>query len=234
MAIKARIWRLARRAGCARRCGQPPWPASSCRSTAPACAGPSAAPICGCSTPASARGRGRNRCRHASPTAWMPAMAQMSSISLASPVTPMAPITSPSLVADQLAAAFEKQRIVGEVVDRLHEQRLVVGLLQDELRRPPQRQRSIGFAVTDLETQHRGAILFLERLHPTAGIEHDGAHRPAALLLCRSESRRNDGVGLIEAQRAHSIVPLPARPAILSSRIDFMAAQAIRHDAPLP
>src|SRR5712691_3299887 len=76
-------------------------------------------------------------------------------------------------VADQLATAFEEQRPVGERGQRLHEGRLLLGLLQDLSRRSIERERPERLAMGDLETHERGAVLLLERLHPAAGVEHD-------------------------------------------------------------
>jgi hypothetical protein len=44
----------------------------------------------------------------------------------------------------------------------------------------------------------------------TAGIKHDCAHRPAFALFGGGKGRRNNGIGLFEAEPTHSSFQIPA------------------------
>src|SRR6266516_7992424 len=65
--------------------------------------------------------------------------------------------------ADELTAAFEEQRPIRKLGNRLHEGRLLFCLLQHLPRGSIERERREGLAVGDLETHERSAILLLTR-----------------------------------------------------------------------
>jgi len=83
--------------------------------------------------------------------------------------------------------------------------------LQHLARGPVERERPECLAVGDLEAHERGAILLLERLHPAAGIEHDGGQRIG--LALRGEAKVPSMIALASA----SVIPrIPVSP---SSRL---------------
>src|SRR5439155_2660691 len=106
-------------------------------------------------------------------------------------------------VADELAAGFEKQRPVGQLAQRGHERRLLLGLGQHLARGAVERERAKRFAIGDLEAHERSAVLLLEGLHPAAGIEHDRRQRMGLALLGRGKGAVDDLVGLGKADGAH-------------------------------
>src|SRR2546429_8161336 len=110
--------------------------------------------------------------------------------------------------ADELPAAFEEQRPIRKLGKRLHEGRLLFCLLQPLPRGSIERERREGLAVGDLETHERSAILLLECLHPSAGIEHDRSQRMGFALPGRDESTVDDLVRLGERDRAHLLMSL--------------------------
>src|SRR6516164_6391213 len=109
------------------------------------------------------------------------------------------------IVADELAAAFQEQGPVGKLGERLHEGRLLLGLLQHLARGAIERKRRESLAVGDLEAQQRGAVLLVEGLHAPTGVEHDRAQRIGVALLGGREGALDDPDGLGEADGAHAI-----------------------------
>ena len=112
----------------------------------------------------------------------------------------LVPVFGNAIAAEELlnplAAGFKKQWSVGELGQRLHECRFLLRLLQHLSRGAVERERPEGLAVGDLEPHQRGAVLFLERLYPAAGVEHDGGQGIGLALLGGGESPLDDPVRL--------------------------------------
>src|SRR5262245_22388369 len=98
----------------------------------------------------------------------------------------------PVRVTNQLAAAFRKNLFAAHGREIAHKARLLLGTHPDELRRTPERERGIGFAISHLETQHGAAVLLLECLHLAAKLDHDDRKWPALELGRMREDRVNE------------------------------------------
>src|ERR1700730_10774238 len=140
----------------------------------------------------------------------MPSMAQRSSTSLTSPVTPRAPTISPDGSRISWPPPSRNSGSSASADRECMKGGLFLGLLQYLPRRSIERERPERLAMGDLETHERGAVLLLERLHPAAGVEHDRGQGVGLALPGRREGSRDDLVGLRQRDRAHSALPVAA------------------------
>src|SRR5262249_1180035 len=70
-----------------------------------------------------------------------------------------------------------------------------------------ERKRRVGFTVRHLEADHGRAVLLLERLHLTAGLDHDHAQRPTIERGAALDDGIDDALGLSQRDRAHCAPP---------------------------
>ena len=108
------------------------------------------------------------------------------------------------IVADQPAAAFRENLLAARRNEVAHEDRALLGALVHELGAAAERQSRISFAKGHLETDHRGAVFLLERLHLAAGLNHDHADGPQVERQPALDDGVDNAFGLREGDEAHA------------------------------
>src|SRR5271165_6952999 len=82
-------------------------------------------------------------------------------------------------IANLQPAALRKDLVAACAHEIAHEDRFLLRAHSHEPGGAPHGKRGIGFAVSHLEAEHGAAVLFLERLHLAAGLDHDNGKRAA-------------------------------------------------------
>src|SRR5579863_10393293 len=112
-----------------------------------------------------------------------------------------------AVIADQHAATLGKNLLAARGDQVAHEDRPLLRPLAHELGAAAKRQGRIGFSVRHFETEHRGAVFLLERLHLAAGLDHDHAQRPAVERGAALDGGVDDALGLCQRNDRHCGLP---------------------------
>ena len=138
----------------------------------------------------------------------MPAVAQVSSLSEVSPLTPTAPSTAPLVSRTRTPPGTGTIPFGQNRRQRNEELRNGVGS-PGELPSPKaHRQTTVGLTHGDLDPTDRRSLVALHNEGVTAGIEHHDTQRSESAVAAFAERRIGDAIGLGEGEGTHHDGPV--------------------------